>query len=323
MPKKSPKKQASTTSPLAAWMNQHKNSIHFSSQRLWLNPLSTWITLAVIALALALPTGLHILLKNLETIADDEREIPTISLFLKQSVTEQQAIDRAELFSEMPEIGNVQVITKDLAVDRFKNIKGFAETIETLGENPLPHVIIVTPELTLLGNLEMDMESFAKKLKSYPEVDDVQIDLEWVQRLRAIIHIAERITLVIATLLGITVLLVVGNTIRLNIAGKKDEIEVTQLMGATNRYIRRPFLYEGVWYGFFGGIFSLVIVHFSLLFLVSPVKTLAGLYDSEFVISGVGILIIIKILLGSALLGLVGAWIAVGQHLKKNLHSIR
>ncbi len=322
MAKKNIKKQAGTTSPFAAWLNQHKNSIRFSSQRLWLSPLSTWITLAVIALALALPTGLYILLKNLETVASDEREIPTISLFLKHSVTEQQAIDRAELFSEMPEISSAQVITKDEAVEKFNNIRGFSETLKTLGENPLPHVIIVTPELTLLGNLEMDMDTFAKNLKKYPEVDDVQIDLEWVERLRAIIHIAERITLVIAILLGITVLLVVGNTIRLNIVGRKDEIEITQLIGATNRYIRRPFLYEGLWYGFFGGIFSLVIVHFSLLFLVAPVQKLAHLYESEFVISGVGVLIVAKILLASSLLGLVGAWIAVGRHLRRNSHKI-
>ena len=179
-------------------------------------------------------------------------------------------------------------------------------------------MIVVTPELNILGNLETDMESFAKTLKNFPEVDDVQIDLEWVQRLRAIINIAERITLVIAILLGITVLLVVGNTIRLNIGGKKEEIEIVQLIGATNRYIRRPFLYEGVWYGFFGGIFSLVIVHFSLLFLVTPVETLANLYNSEFVISGVGVMIMFKILFASALLGLLGAWIAVGRHLRRN-----
>ncbi len=113
-------------------------------------------------------------------------------------------------------------------------------------------------------------------------------------------------------------LLVVGNTIRLNIASRKDEIEITQLMGATNQYIRRPFLYEGIWYGFFGGIFSLLIVHFSLLFLVSPVHELAQLYDSEFVISGVGFVIVLKILAASSLLGLVGAWIAVGRHLRQN-----
>jgi cell division transport system permease protein len=237
------------------------------------------MTLAVIALALALPTGLHILLKNLSTIASDQREIPTISLFLKQSVSERTAADRAELFTEMPQISSANLVSKDEAVEEFKHIKGFSEILETLGENPLPHVIIVTPELSLLGNVEMDMDSFAKTLKNYPEVDDVQIDLEWVQRLRAIINIAERVTLVIAILLGITVLLVVGNTIRLNISSKKEEIEIIQLIGATNRYIRRPFLYEGVWYGFFGGIFSLVIVHFSLLFLVAPVGTLASLYN--------------------------------------------
>ena len=323
MAKNKIKKQAGTTSAVTAWINQHKNAIQFSSQRLWINPLTTWITLAVIALALALPTGLYILLKNLETVASNEHEIPTISLFLKHSVTEQQAMDRAELFSEMPEIANVQVITKDLAVDKFKNIKGFAETLETLGENPLPHVIIVTPELTLLGNLELDIETFAKNLKNYPEVDDIQIDLEWVQRLRAIIHIAERVTLVIAFLLGITVLLVVGNTIRLNIASRKDEIKITQLMGATNRYIRRPFLYEGLWYGFFGGIFSLVIVHFSLLFIVNPVQILSALYDSDFVIKGVGVVIIFKILFISSLLGLIGAGVAVGRHLRKNIQVIR
>ena len=317
-PKKPTKQQASSTSPLMAWINQHRNSIHFSSQRLWLNPFSTWMTLAVIALALALPTGLHILLKNLSTIASDQREIPTISLFLKSSVTERQAADRAELFTEMPQISAANLVSKNEAVEEFKHIKGFSEILETLGENPLPHVIIVTPELNLLGNLEMDMEDFAKTLKNFPEVEDVQIDLEWVQRLRAIINIAERVTLVIAILLGMTVLLVVGNTIRLNISSKKEEIEIIQLMGATNRYIRRPFLYEGVWYGFFGGIFSLVIVHFSLLFLVSPVETLASLYDSTFVISGVGVMIMIKILLASALLGLVGAWIAVGRHLHQN-----
>ena len=318
MAKKNTKNQAGTTSPFAAWINQHKNSIHFSSQRLWLNPLSTWITLAVIALALALPTGLYILLKNLETVAGSDQEIPTISLFLKHSITEQQAIDRAELLSEMPEISEANVVTKDQAVEQFQNIQGFKEILETLDGNPLPHVIIVTPKMNVLANLEMDMKTFADHLKKFPEVDNVQVDLEWVQRLQAIIRIAERVTLVISILLGITVLLVVGNTIRLNIASRKDEIEITQLMGATNQYIRRPFLYEGVWYGFFGGIFSLLIVHFSLLFLVSPVHELAQLYDSEFVISGVGFVIVLKILAASSLLGLIGAWIAVGRHLRQN-----
>ncbi len=177
MAKKNTKNQTGTTSPITAWINQHKNSIHFSSQRLWLNPLSTWITLAVIALALALPTGLYILLKNLETVAGGDQEIPTISLFLKHSITEQQAVDRAELLSEMPEISEASIVTKDQAVEQFKNIQGFTEILETLDGNPLPHVIIVTPRMNILANLQMDIKTFAKYLKKFTEIDNVQVDL--------------------------------------------------------------------------------------------------------------------------------------------------
>ncbi|HHC75326.1 MAG TPA: FtsX-like permease family protein [Thiothrix sp.] len=309
--------QAATTSSFTAGVNQLNDAFHFSLKRLWFNPLATWITFAVIALALALPTGLYVLLINLEGLTSEEREVPTISLFLKQTISEQEAYDHAILLSEKPEISNVAVITRNQAADKFKQITGFSEILETLGKNPLPHVLVVTPRLNLLGQLQMDFDSFAADLKNYGIVDNVQIDVEWVQRLKAIIQIAERVTLVIALLLGITVLLVIGNTIRLDIESRKDEIEILKMMGATNAYIRRPFLFSGIWYGLFGGIFSLVIVHFSLLFLISPVNQLAQLYGSEFIISGVGIRITINILVLSALLGMLGAWIAVGRHLKQ------
>jgi cell division transport system permease protein len=305
----------SSPGPLKAWFNQQTNAIHFSMQRMWFNPLSTWITLAAIAIALSLPTSLHLLLKNLQTLTSDKREVPTITLFLKQSVTEQQAKDRAELMSEMPEIDNVRVVTREEALAEFRNITGFAETLKTLDENPLPNVLIITPKLSLLGNLEMDASEFSRKLKAFPEVDEVQIDVEWVERLRAILRIAERIVLVVSILLGLTVLLVVGNTIRLDIENRKDEIRVTRLIGATNAYIRRPFVYGGIWFGLFGGILSLVIVHVALLFLVPPVTTLANLYGSTFTLHGVDVVMTLEILLSSSLLGIVGAWLAVGRYL--------
>lgn len=319
-PKKNTKSnpQASSTSGFAAWLNQLKDAFGFSLKRLWFNPIATWITFAVIALALALPTGLYVLLINLEGLTSEDREVPTISLFLKQHITAQEAYDHAILLSEKPEISNVTVITREQAADKFKQITGFNEILETLGNNPLPHVLVVTPRLHLLGQLQIDFETFADKLKKYGIIDNVQIDVEWVQRLGGIIRIAERVTLVIAVLLAITVLLVVGNTIRLDIESRKQEITVLQMMGATNHYVRRPFLFTGIWYGLFGGVFSLVIVHFSLLFLVAPVNYLATLYDSEFIISGVGFEITLKILAVSALLGMIGAWIAVGRHLNLN-----
>lgn len=301
--------------PFNAWWNKHRNALTFSLQRMWINPVAMWITLAAIAIALSLPTSMHLLLSNLKTLTDDKREVPTITLFLKQQVTEQQAKDVAELLSERHTISNVLVRTRDEALSDFQNISGFAETIETLGENPLPHVLIVTPKLSLLGEQNVNIEAFASKLKQVREIDDVQVDIEWIQRLRSILNIANRIILVISILLGITVLLVVGNTIRLDIENRKEEIRVSRLIGATNNYIRRPFLYGGIWLGLFGGILSLVIVHIALLFLVQPVSDLAKLYGSNFSLSGVDVVMTLQIIAVSIALGLLGAWLAVSQHL--------
>lgn len=298
-----------------SWKNQFLHALGFSLKRLWFSPVSTWITLATIAIALSLPTCMHLLIKNLQTLTDDKREVPTITLFLKQSVTEQQALDRAELLSELPEIDKVRPIPRDEALESFKQISGFAETLETLEENPLPHVLIITPRLTLLGDLDLDVETFARKLRSYPEVDNVQIDIEWVQKLRTILNITDRIIWVVSLLLGTTVLLVIGNTIRLDIENRKEEIQVSRLIGATNSYIRRPFVLGGVWFGLFGGILSLVIVHISLLFLVNPVQKLAQQYGSSFTLSGVDVSMTLQILVASVVLGFIGAWLAVGKHL--------
>ncbi|HPE58911.1 MAG TPA: permease-like cell division protein FtsX [Thiolinea sp.] len=300
--------------PLASWINQHKHAIRFSLKRLWFNPVSTWITLAAIAIALSLPASLSLLLTNMQTLTDDKREVPTITAFMKENISEQQTKDRAELLQELSEIANVQVVTRDQALADFKNITGFAETLETLDENPLPHVMILTPNLERFGD-DKALQTFADRLKSYPEIDSVQIDVEWIQRLRAILRIADHVVLVVAVLLGLTVLLVIGNTIRLDIENRKEEITVTRLIGATNRYIRRPFIYGGLWLGLFGGTFSLIIVNVALLFLVSPVRQLANLYGSNFTLSGVNPIMSLQILAVSALLGIIGAWLAVGRFL--------
>lgn len=311
-----PKRPGNTgTNPLAAWFNQQRSAIQFSMERLWFNPISTWITLAMIAIALSLPTSLYLLLKNMQTLTADKREIPTITLFLKHSVTEQQAEDMAELIEGFTEVAQVEPITRAQALEKFSKITGMAETLSTLGENPLPNALVITPNQQLLGDGSLDIEAFSTKFKKYTEVDTVQIDVEWIQRLQAILRIAERIMLVISVLLGLTVLLVVGNTIRLDIENRKDEIRVTRLIGATHAYVRRPFLFGGVWLGLFGGVLSLVIVHFGLLFLVNPVQALARLYGGTFTITGVNILMTLEILVASSLLGGIGAWLAVSRYL--------
>ena len=303
---------------LNKWWAHVRAAIAFSLKRLWFNPLSTWITLAAIAIALSLPTGLHLFLKNLQTLTDDKRQIPTISLFLKEVVTEQQAKDRASLLTELNAVDKVIFESKENALKKFGEITGFGDTLKTLDKNPLPHVLVVTPNLTLTGKMDETIKKLTQKLKSYPEVDSVQADIEWVQRLRAIILIAQRILMVVGSLLLLTVLLVVGNTIRLDIENRKEEIDVTRFIGATRAYIRRPFIFGGLWYGLFGGIISLVIVHFALMFLIPPINELSNLYGSHFTLSGLDFTMTFYILLISSFLGIIGAWLAVGQHLRKN-----
>lgn len=297
-------------------VTHHKEAVRFSISRLWQSPLSTWITLAAIAIALSLPSSLYLLLTNLKSLTDDKREVPTISLFLKQDISLQQARDTGELLEERPEIDKVVLVPRDEALNDFRQITGFAEAIKTLDENPLPHVLVATPHLKLIGDSGQDMENLAKKLEDFSEIDLVQMDIEWVKRLRGILNITERAILLVSVLLTLTVLLVIGNTIKLNIENRKEEIVVSKLIGATTGYIRRPFLYSGIWYGLFGGVISLVFVHLALLFLVSPVNELARLYGSSFSIRGLGLEITFYILLFSSLLGLIGAWIAVSSHLR-------
>jgi cell division transport system permease protein len=265
---------------------------------------------------LCLPSSLYLLLQNLKSLTDDKREVPTISLFIKQNISEQQARDRGDLIQELSQIDKVVLVPRDEALEDFRKITGFAETLETLDENPLPHVLVVTPHIDLIANPTDDMQKLADKLESYPEIDLVQMDLEWVSRLRSILRFSDRAIFIIYGLLALTLLLVIGNTIKLNIENRKEEIEVSKLIGASASYIRRPFLYTGIWYGLFGGVISLVLVHLALISFVAPVNELAKLYGSTFIISGLSLSTTLYILLASSALGLIGAWIAVGRHLR-------
>ncbi|MCK5726344.1 MAG: permease-like cell division protein FtsX [Thiotrichaceae bacterium] len=301
-----------------SWWNHVNTAMSFSLRRLWFNPISTWITLAAIAIALSLPTGLHLFLKNLQTLTDDQRQIPTVSLFLHEGVTEQQAQDRADLISELDGVTKVIVQNSEVAFAHMSELMGGKETLESLGkQNIFPHVLVVTPDLSLSDERHIPIQELIKTLKSYPEVKSAQSDIEWVVKLRAIIMIATRIVWVFGSLLGLTVLLVVGNTIRLDIENRKEEIDVTRFIGGTRAYIRRPFIFGGLWYGLFGGIISLVVVHTSLLFLIPPVDKLAKLYSSHFTLSGLDFTTTFYILIISCSLGVLGAWVAVSRHLRK------
>jgi len=188
----------------------------------------------------------------------------------------------------------------------------FDDALDKLEQNPLPPVILITP---LDSRTPDELETILEKLKTRPEVELAQLDLKWIKRLNAIIQIIQRSLIVIFALLALAVILVVGNTIRLEIENRRDEIIITKLFGATHAFIRRPFLYDGLWFGLFGGLFACLLITGALWLLGRPVATLIALYNSEFQPIYPDFMFILVLILLGGLLGYIGAWTAVSQHL--------
>lgn len=295
------------------YLQQHAQVARNSLGRLLHNPLAALMTAAVIGIALALPSSLYLLLDNLHRLSGSWDDQASLSVFLKNNVPATQRDSLAKKLRGWEEIANVRMISPEQALDEFSAHSGFSSALELLDENPLPAVLVVTPQ----GSHSDAQQAAAlqHKLKALPEVELAQLDLEWVQRLNAIVDIARRGILLIGALLGLAVLLVIGNTIRLEIQNRHAEIVVTKLIGATNPFVRRPFLYSGLWYGLLGAVLAWLLVFSGFWLLTEPVSTLAGLYQSDFRLE-VRPLLTLALLLGSGiLLGLLGSWLAVGRHL--------
>ena len=295
------------------WLQRHAQVALSSLGRLVHLPLSTLMTSAVIGIALALPIGLHVLLNNLQHVTGGWESGATVSLFLKQKISDQRAEELAGKLRLHQRIETIQLISKASALEEFRRLSGFGEALEALNSNPLPALLMIQPKAAF--STPESAQLLVRELELLPEADIVQLDLQWVRRLQAITQIALRGVLVLASLLGLAVLLIVGNTIRLEIQSRHAEIEITKLIGATNAFIRRPFLYTGFWYGLFGGIIAWLMVGLSIGLLSGPVSNLASLYQSTFDLSSLDSGSIFMLLGGSAGLGLSGSWLAVSRHL--------
>ncbi len=298
---------------LNTWLLRHLQVALASLGRLCRAPLATLMTVAVIGIALALPTGMHVALSNVQQLTGGWDGTATLSLFLKQEVDEKQAMQLANRLRTHPQLATVQRIDPDLALEEFQRLSGFEGALQALKKNPLPTVLVIEPHPQ--QSTPEAAEALLAEFNQLTEVDFTQLDLQWVRRFHAITEIAQRGVMVIGLLLGLAVLLIVGNTIRLEIQNRKSEIEITKLIGGTDAFIRRPFLYNGFWYGLSGGIFAWLLVTLSLWALNEPVERLAGLYHSDFDLSAIDCQTLGFLLLGSTLLGLFGSWIAVGRHL--------
>ncbi|MDX2503556.1 MAG: permease-like cell division protein FtsX [Gammaproteobacteria bacterium] len=295
---------------------RHLQVFFYSLGLLSRSPFSTLMTAAALGIALALPAGLYVILDHAKQLSDDFDSINQISLFMEKNISEKQVQDIQRKLEAYPEIAQVKHITREAALKEFQESSGFGAALKALKENPLPHLLIVYPSLT--HSEPEQINDLLMELQQIKKVDLVQLDIQWLQRLYAIIHIGQRGILIIGGLLALAVLLIVGNTIRLAIENRRSEIVVMKLIGGTDSFIRRPFLYTGFWYGLFGSLIAVLLVNISLIIISDPLVHLSSLYENNlFSLGLMGINTSITLLLSGCLLGLMGARIAVGKHLKE------
>ena len=297
----------------SAWIEAHRSSLLDSLRRLGKQPIGSFFTCLVMAIALSLPMGLSLLLSNVERLGGSWQRAAQISLYLQLEASPSEGEGLVRQIKEMPGVADAEYISRDEALNEFQKQSGLGEALKELPENPLPGVVLVTP-------LEVDkaaLEALRTRLAELPKVQQAQLDLVWVERLAAILKLGDRFVFGLTVLLVAALLLVIGNTIRLHIENRRTEIEVIKLVGGTDSYVRRPFLYMGALYGLGAGVLSWGVLAFGLDWLNDAVVKLAGLYGSDFALAGVPVSDGLSLLLGAVLLGYIGAWIAVARHLRE------
>jgi len=297
-----------------AWLTRHAQTSIGSLGRLSQQKLATILTVLVIGIALALPACLHLLISNAQTATGNWNRAVELTVFLKRPTSVEEAKRTADRIKQRRDVSSVDLIPADEALKEFRRDSGFGTAIEALNENPLPHTLVVRPSdgFTTAGSLD----GLAADLRKQPSVEVVQLDTAWVNRLNAILEAIRRGLALTAGLLALGVMVIVGNTIRLDIQNRRAEIEVTKLVGGSDAFVRRPFLYNGIWYGLGGSITAWIITIAVIGVLREPVGRIAGLYGSAFELGGLDLRATL-ILLGSGIvLGWLGSYVAATRHLR-------
>lgn len=313
IPQARPERNRSLGARVGNYFNQHALIARQSLLQLWESPLATLMTIAVIGLALSLPALLFVGVINGQSLAAHWQSQGDVTVFLKESMGEADAVEVAEALRAQQGVAEVSLIAPETALGELESLTGFASAVEGLDHNPLPWLVVVALEDKLP---EAGIQSVLEAAQSLPRVSMAQFDLDWLSRLHAALGIARTASVVIAFLLSMTVLLVVGNTIRLDIENRRTQIEITRLVGGSDGFVRRPFLYAGLWYGMSGGLLAAGLVIIAVVLLAAPVQTMTDLYGSQFKLSGLGFPGTGILCAAGAAIGLVGAWISVGRHLR-------
>jgi cell division transport system permease protein len=299
---------------LAVSGSRHLQALLGSLGRLSRSPLATLLTLLVIALALALPAALRLLVTNAQAATGNFANAIELSVYLKTDVPLAKGKQLAAAAQQRADVAQVLLISAEQGLEDFRRYSGFGDALAALKENPLPNMLHVRPRPEYASSAAL--EALRHYFTAWPEVDLVEVDSQWVMRFNAILDVLRQLLLIAAALLGAGVLAVVGNTIRLEIAGRRAEIEVTKLVGGSNSFVRRPFLYTGVLYGLGGALLAWGIVALAIAVLGESVANLARLYGSRYVLTGPSLEEVGVLLGAGVVLGWLGAWLSATRHLR-------
>jgi len=294
------------------WRRHHSQSAADSLAKVLQQPVSSAMTWLVIGIAIALPTGLWVVLDNVAQLSGQLDRPAQLSVFLQMDAQGEDARSLAQTLAQRDDIESAQFIDRDQALAEFVQRSGMGELAQGLPENPLPHLLLIDPvpaSPQALGDLRAE-------LASLPGVQEALLDTQWLQRLQSLMTLGRRAVQLLAALLLAAVVLVLGNTIRLAIESRREEIVIVKLVGGSDAFVRRPLLYTGLWFGLGGGVIAAILVSVGTLLLASPVNALSAAYQSAFVLQGLGLVNSLQLVLLGALLGLSGAWLAVARHLK-------
>ena len=282
-------------------------------RRMFASKLAGIFNILVIGIALSLPAGLYVLLQNVQGLVAQLSSTPQISLFMSMDAKSEDVDTLRKQLEQHPAIARVEFIARGQALEQLKQSTGLADVIGGLNQNPLPDAFIIYPKsgaAQSLGELRIE-------LAKLPKVEQAQLDSAWAYKLEALLKFGRIMVLILVSLLSLALIAITFNTIRLQILTQRDEIEVAKLIGATNGFIRRPFLYFGATQGLLGGIMAWLIITLSLLLLNQQLNALTQLYASQFMLHPLSLGDSLTLLLFSMYLGWLGAWLSVARHLSQ------
>ena len=297
---------------LAAHLDQHREVAAHSLRRFFATPLQNLATVLVIAIALALPTGLYLGVATVQQLAGGLDIGNRITLYLHPGTAPQAIEEVQRKLQRNPAVADTIYVSPEQGLAEFKTQSGFGDVLDLLEGNPLPPVILVT------AGDDADpaaLDALAAEVADWPEVEQARLDSQWLARVQAMAGLGRQLALTLAGALALGVLLIVGNTIRLAIENRREEILVLKLVGGTDSFVRRPFLYLGLWYGLCGGVCAWLLVATGRWWLQLPLDRLAALYQARWTIAPVGAETLVELAIGAALLGIAGARLAANRQM--------